>query len=118
MDIANLTSTYQDMYASASDQSAKKVQQELGKDFDKATDGELMDACKQFEAYFVEQMFKEMEKTIPRDEESGSLSNMKDYYKGEMIQKFAAESTEQENLGLAKMLYQQMKRNYGMETDV
>ena len=72
-----------------------------------------MDACQQFESYFLEQMFKEMLKTIPKNEElSGSSSTLLDYYKDEMIQNIAAESTEQNSLGLAQMLYEQMKRNY------
>lgn len=112
MDIGNLSSAYNDIYASASDQSASKLQNQLGKDYSKVTDDELMDACKQFESYFLEQVFKEMVKTIPRDEEtSGSTSTMVDYYKDQMVQNIAAESTEQNSLGLAQMLYEQMKRN-------
>ena len=42
-----------------------QVQNQLnGSDYTKATDDELMDACKQFEAYFLERMFQEMMKTI------------------------------------------------------
>lgn len=115
MDISNLTSTYNDIYASASNQSASKLEGQLDKDYAKATDDELMDACKQFEAYFLEQVFKEMMNTIPKNEESDSTSNMVDYFKDEMIQNIATESTEQNSLGLAQMLYEQMKRNYGLE---
>lgn len=112
MDLSNITSTYNDIYASASNQTASKLQSELGKDYSKASDDELMDACKQFESYFLEQVFKEMVKTIPKDEEtSGSTSTMVDYYKDQMVQNIAAESTEQNSLGLAQMLYEQMKRN-------
>ena len=53
-------------YTNAANQTASKLQNQLnGSDYTKATDDELMDACKQFEAYFLEQMFKEMMKTIP-----------------------------------------------------
>ena len=77
---------------------------------------ELMDACKQFEAYFLEQMFKEMMKTIPEsDETSSSNSQLMDYYKDEMVQQIASDSTEQNSLGLAQMLYEKMKRNYNLE---
>ena len=73
-------------------------------------------ACKQFEAYFLEQMFKEMMKTIPEsDETSSSNSQLMDYYKDEMVQQIASDSTEQNSLGLAQMLYEQMKRNYNLE---
>ena len=116
MDISSISSMYNDIYASASNQTASKVESNLGKDYSKATDDELMDACKQFEAYFLEQMFKEMMKTIPEsDSTSGSTSSMVDYYKDMMVQNIAADSTEQNSLGLAQMLYEQMKRNYGLE---
>lgn len=115
MDIGNITSAYNDIYASASTQSASKLENQLKSDYSKATDEELMDACKQFEAYFLEQVFKEMVKTIPKNEDSSaSTSNMLDYYKDQMIQNVAMESTEQNSLGLAQTLYEQMRRNYGL----
>lgn len=81
-----------------------------------SSDDDLMKACKQFESYFVEQLFKEMEKTVPTDESetSGSNSQLMDYYKDNLIQQYATESTEQKSLGIAQMLYDQMKRNYGI----
>lgn len=115
MDISGLTSTYNDIYASASNQSVSKLEGQLGKDYSKVQDDELMDACKQFEAYFLEQMFKEMMNTIPKSEESGSTANMVDFFEDQMVQNIATESTEQNSLGLAQMLYEQMKRNYGLE---
>ena len=79
----------------------------------KGTDDEqLMDACKQFESYFVEQTFKEMMKTVPETEYSfKSTGSMVDYYKDNMIQEIASMSTESGGLGLAQMLYEQMKIN-------
>lgn len=88
----------------------------LNKDYSKATDDELMDACKQFEAYFLEQVMKEMFKTIPESEESSDAnSNLVDYFKDNMIQELAAQSTETNSLGLAQMLYDQMKVTNGLE---
>ncbi|MCM1113338.1 MAG: rod-binding protein [Muribaculum sp.] len=116
MDINNLTD-YKDLYSSAN-ATASKLENQLKSDYSKATDDELMDACKQFEAYFLEQMFKEMMKTIPKSEDSsGPNANMLDYFQDEMIQNIAATSTEQNSLGLAQMLYEQMKINYGVNAD-
>lgn len=115
MDISNLNTAYNDIYVSAADQTASRLQQQLGTDYSKATDDELMNACKQFESYFLEQVFKEMVKTIPNEEQSGSSSTMVDYYKDQMIQNIASESTERNSLGLAQMLYEQMKRNYSSD---
>ena len=79
-----------------------------------ADDQKLMDACKQFESYFVEQMYKQMMATVPDDPlDSGTNSTLVDYYKDNLIKEYASQTTEQEGLGLAKMLYEQMKRNIG-----
>ena len=104
-------------YTNAAKQTASKLQDKLNSsDYSKATDDELMDACKQFESYLLEQMFKEMMKSIPESEDtSSSNSQLMDYYKDEMVQQIASDSTEQNSLGLAQMLYEQMKRNYNLE---
>lgn len=82
---------------------------------DTAEDEKLLDACKQFESYFVEQMYKEMLKTVPTDElENGSNKMLVDYYKENLVKEYASKTTEQESLGLAQMLYEQMKRNIGV----
>lgn len=118
MDFSNITSMYADTYANASNQAADRLQNKLdGVNYVKATEDELMDACKQFEAYFVEQMFKEMMKTIPSESESnGGMDSMLDYYKDVMVQNIAEETADQNGgLGLAQMLYEQMRRNYGLD---
>ena len=86
-------------------------------DYATATEDELLDACKQFEAYFLEQVFKEMQKTVDcvKDESSGTDNNLVSYFKDETIQKLAETSTETQGLGLAQTLYEQMKRNYGID---
>lgn len=119
MDFSNVASMYTDTYANASNQAADRLQNKLnGANYAKATDDELMDACKQFEAYFIEQMFKEMVKTIPSESEgSGSMNSMLDYYKDQMIQGIAEEASNQNGgFGLAQMLYEQMRRNYGLDS--
>lgn len=116
MDIGGLNSTYMDIYKTTANVSASKLENQLGTDYSKATDDELMNVCKQFESYFLEQVFKEMTKTISLAETSSSAnSTMMDYYKEQMIQTLASQSTEQNSLGLAQMLYDQMRRNYGLD---
>lgn len=117
MDIGNLwnISSINSMTSmAASNASVSKLEEQLQTDYSSTTDEELMGACKQFEAYFLEQMFKAMEKTVPSystDGMSGSGTTLMDYYKEQMIQQVAEDSTEQNSLGLAQMLYEQMKRN-------
>lgn len=85
------------------------------KDFNNATDEELMDVCKQFESYLLEQVFKGMEKMIPKSEdENSSASKTVDYFKDTMRQELATQSTDIQGLGLAQMLYESMKREYSI----
>ena len=117
MDISNITSMYSDMYATAANQTASKLQNQVdGADYTTSTAVALMDACKQFVAYFIDQMYHAMMNTIPESEgTSNYTSTMMDYYKDEMVKSMAEETTGQSNgLGLAQMLYEQMKRNYGI----
>lgn len=100
---------------SAADSSANALQNKLNSDLSSSAEDELLGVCKQFEAYFVEQVMKEVEKTIPKDEEEdASMSQLRDFYKEEMIQTLAEGICKQQNLGLAQQMYEQMKRNYNL----
>ena len=117
MDISGMNNGYIDYLSNAAKtDSADKMQKSLNADYKNATDDELMDVCKQFEAYFVEQVFKEMRNTVPDiSGATGANKNLMDFYYDNMIQEMAAESTEKNSLGLAQTLYEQMKRNVGEE---
>lgn len=116
MDISGLSSTYTDYLSQQAESvSGKKLQDTVSKDYSEATDEELLDVCKQFESYFMEQVFKQMEKTIIKDESSsGSSTALVDYFKDSALQELTKTSTETQGLGIAQMLYEQMKRNYGL----
>ena len=79
-------------------------------------DAELLDACKQFEAYLWEQVYKEMQKAVDLfgDDEDGYASNMVDYFKDDVIQKLSEQTATQGSNSLAQMLYEQAKINYGI----
>lgn len=106
-------------YNATKTSSGTKLEETLqNKDMSEADSDELMEACKEFEAYFTEQMFKEMQKTVDvwkDDESSGSSSQYKDYAMETLMQEYASSSSEGEGIGLAKMLYEQMKINYNIE---
>lgn len=75
-----------------------------------ATDEELMEACKSFESYLLEQVFKGMEKTVMKDDEEKENDYLTQF--GDMLyEKYAEETTEYQSLGIAQMLYESMKRN-------
>ena len=82
-------------------------------DYTKATDEELMEACKDFESYLWEQVLSEMTKSVNFgiDAESSS-STMVDYFKDEARKEVASQITESTTSSLAQSLYEQMKRNY------
>ncbi len=73
-----------------------------------ASDEELMEVCKSFESYLLEQVMKEMKKSVHSDMDKN------DYLEqfGDMLyEEYAKKATENEGLGLAQMLFEAMKRN-------
>ncbi|MBQ0027829.1 MAG: rod-binding protein [Lachnospiraceae bacterium] len=113
IDISGLTSVYSDFASQkANELKADKLKNVANSANSEATDKELMDACKQFESYFLEQVFKQMWKTVDTKESNDqSTSNLVDFFKDSTLQELASQSTETNSLGLAQMLYEQMKRN-------
>ncbi len=91
------------------------LEKALSSDLSQTDDENLLAVCKEFESYFIEQMFKEMRKTVPKSESSSSAdNNMTDYYEDMLYQNYAKASSENDSLGLAQSLYEQMKRNYNL----
>ena len=93
----------------SSNKTSENLTDSLGKVSADATDEELMEACKSFESYFIEQMYKGMEKTIMKDEdeeENDYVSNFKDT----LYQGYAEMSVEKGEFGIAQLLYESMKR--------
>ena len=114
IDSINSNSTYN------TSASTKTLENSLSStDLSTASDDKLLSVCKDFESYFVEQVFKGMQKMVPKNEDdktSSSSSSLTDYYKDELTSKYATSASESnggEGLGIAKVLYEQMKRNYG-----
>lgn len=85
--------------------SADKMEEKLKNN--NATDKELMDACKQFESYLLEQVFKGMEKTVEKNEEKGAYLEQ---FGDTLYEEYAKSATENQGLGIAQMLYDSMKR--------
>lgn len=119
MDISGINSSAYASYVQDQDLAETKLKEKIGNtDYSEATDDELLSACKQFESYFLEQVFKEMQKTVDcmkDDSSSESTNSMVEYFKDQTIADLASTSTETQGLGLAQTLYEQMKRNYGLE---
>jgi flagellar protein FlgJ len=102
--------------------------------FSTSDDDELMSVCKEFEEYFVEQMVKSMIKmaNINGDDDEGyssffgltsdssdsGMSTMTSYYGDQMVTQLSKAlcDSESNSLGLAQTLYNQMKRNYSIDS--
>lgn len=114
MDIGGISSSYSSYISS---QASNKLDSRVKtKDYSQSSDEELLSACKEFEAYFVEQIFKEMQKTVDvfKDGESNPNDTLVDYFTDSTLQELASTTTETQGLGLAQMLFEQMKRNYNI----
>lgn len=117
MDIGGVGSAYADYMAKqASGSKTAALQSKLESSSAAADDAELKAACKEFEAYFVEQVFNAMLETtkVFSDDDNGYASKMVDYFKDFAVQELCDKVTEGSGLGLANTLYEQMKRNYGI----
>ncbi len=88
MDISNISSLT-DYYTSVTGEAgATELARSLsGKAENASTDDELMDVCK----------------------------NLVDYFRSQSIQELASQSTEKQGLGIAQQLYEQLRRNYGLD---
>ena len=116
MDIGSGVSSAYANYISSQATSSRLDGQIRKTDYTQSSDDELLAVCKEFEAYFVEQVFKEMQKTVDciKDDNSSPNNNLVDFFKDSAIQSLASTSTETQGLGLAQMMYEQMKRNYNL----
>lgn len=89
------------------------VESALGRlgNLEEATDEELMQACKSFEAYLIERvMTKTKEAIIPSDENENKYLTM---FKGKLYEEYANQIAENGELGIAQQLYEAMRRDYG-----
>ena len=110
MDISN--SVYGNYYMQNAQNTARTsgLEQKLtGGSMTEATDEELMDACKEFEAYLVEQVLKQVKESIPKTEEEENQYT--EYFGDMMLQEYAYAITDQGSLGIAQKLYESMKNN-------
>ena len=111
MDIGSLYSDYLTSTATK----ASNLERTLQNTNREKSDDELLEACKQFEAYFYEQVFKNMQKAMVPSDESDPNHTLVDYYKENLIAEYSKDIVDQSGGGkntLATQLYEQMKRNY------
>jgi flagellar protein FlgJ len=105
-DVSSLTSSAYGLNSSTS-VGADKLKNNLA-NIDKENDEELMNVCKEFETYMIEQVIKSMEATIMKDEEESSTSYA-EMFSDKKTTAYAEAISNQGTIGLAQMLYESMR---------
>lgn len=108
MDLSALSNSAFSSDNSASATKANELKSKLN-NIEGATDEELMNVCKEFETYMIEQVVKSMQSTINKDDEESSTSYMS-MFGDKLTTEYAKSISDQGNIGLAQMLYDSMKR--------
>ena len=116
-DISGLNATALTEYAMRenSNANALALKNKVEATSSKSSDEELMDACKGFEAYFMEQVFKEMQKSVDALKPEGSdhsSSTLVNFFRDRTLQDVMNTSVETQSNGFAQMLYENLKRSY------
>ena len=89
-----------------------KLEKKLQDGLTEASDQELLESCKEFETYLVEQVMKRVKDSVAKSEED---ENEYMSYFGDMLyKKYAEDITENGQLGIAAQLYEAMKRDRGL----
>ena len=98
------------MQQSKNDSKAVGLQNKLtGINSETASDEEIMEVCKEFEAYLVEKVFDRMKDAMTDSEEEEN--DYMSYFGDMMYQEYAKTIAQNGELGLAQQLYESMKRN-------
>ena len=95
---------------------ASSLQSSLNSISSDSSEDELMQVCKDFESYFVEEVLKEIKESLTsEDDEDSSTSTLKDYYMDNVIELVADQVVDEVGTNFTQQLYEQMKRNYNIE---
>ena len=116
-DISGINATGITEYAMRESKNAatEALRNKLEQTNEKSSDDELWAACKGFESYFLEQIFKEMQKSVDAlkpEKSDNSTSTLVDFFKDQTLQDVCATSVDKQSNGFAQMLYENLKRNY------
>ncbi len=119
--VSGLSASAISEYAMQESKNASSIalQKKLENTTSKTSDDELWQACKGFEAYFMEQIYKEMQKSVDAlksEDQDKSTSTLVDYFKNQTLQEICSDSVDTQSNGFAQMLYENLKRNYDIPT--
>lgn len=108
-DITSVMSRYNE--STVKNSKTAGLEKTLKSDLSKASDEELMDACKSFEAYLIEQVMTKVKDAVaPSDDDENQYMTM---FGDKLYQEYAKMISDSDELGLAQKLFEAMKRDYG-----
>ena len=80
-----------------------------------SSEEELLSVCKDFESYFVEEVLKEVKENLISDDDEDNSNDYVNMFQDSTIELVADEIVDQVGENYTQQLYEQMKRNYGIE---
>lgn len=108
LDTSSLYSTYSQ---TASTASAQSLQNSLGNVSESSEADQLMNVCKEFEAYFVQKILEQAKTSIAGEEEEGEYMQ---YFGDILNEQYANMIAKSGSTGLAQHLYDSMKTTYNI----
>lgn len=81
------------------------------------TEEELLQVCKDFASYFVEEILKEVKENmmLEDEDEDSTLKTLTDFHMDSTIEVLADEVVDEIGESFTQQLYEQMKRNYNLD---
>lgn len=112
MSVSSIGDTYFTNYSTeANDAVSQKMTSQIQ---DAETDEEMLDACKQFESYLVQQMFKSMEESakVFSDDDEDNSNDYVNMFQDNYLSAIADQMVNSgQGLGIADKLYESMVNN-------
>lgn len=104
--IYDVSSIYDSYSRNMNNASASKINDQLNTLGSDSTDEELLNACKEFEAYFVQKIIEQARKSVAGEEEEGEYMK---YFGDTLNQSYAEAVVDGGGVGLAQQLYESMQ---------
>ena len=72
----------------------------------------LRHACREFEAIYVNEMYKSMRKTVPESDVFGKKGMAEDVYREMLDMEMARQTAAGDGMGIGKAMYQQLQKQF------
>lgn len=109
--MVDLTST------TASANNATALTESLDSVSSNKTEEELLEVCKDFASYFIEEVLKEVKENMTMEDEDtdSTMQSLTDYHMDSVIEDISDQLLDQSGNSYIQQLYEQMKRNYNID---